>query len=81
MEHRILHRVGLKKKLMVAAAFAAVAGPIVLGIAGAPRLRAQSAAPLAFEVASVKPYALPAGVSQISAPRRTVTDLSVTPTT
>lgn len=50
-----------KKPLVAAAAFAAVAGPIVLGIACAPRLRAQPAAPLAFEVASVKPENVRAG--------------------
>jgi bla regulator protein BlaR1 len=89
MAHRIIHRP--KKELLVAAAaFAAVAGPIVLGIASAPRLRAQSAAPLAFEVASVKPLVLPGffisklyppavpfsiSGSHIIARRKTVTDL------
>jgi hypothetical protein len=67
MAHRIIHRLSLAKKLLVAAAaFAAVAGPIVLSITSAPALRAQSAAPLAFEVASVKPYVQPAGVIVIS---------------
>jgi bla regulator protein blaR1 len=67
MAHRIIHRLSLTKKLLVAAAaLAAVAGPLVLGIASAPRLRAQSAAPLAFEVASVKPHVLPAGGIVIS---------------
>lgn len=90
MAHRIIHRLSLTKKLLLA--FAAVAGPIALGIASAPRLRAQSATPLVFEVASVKPYVLRPGVvaiaklyppavpfrisgSHVAAPRRTVTDL------
>lgn len=64
MAHRIIHRLSLTKKLLVA--FAAVAGPIVLGVASAPRLRAQSPAPLAFEVASVKPLILPAGGFAVS---------------
>jgi bla regulator protein BlaR1 len=67
MVHRIIHRLGFSKKLMVvAAAFAAGAGPVVLGIASAPRLGGQTAAPVAFEVASVKPFILPAGVVVIS---------------
>jgi bla regulator protein BlaR1 len=67
--NRGIHRLSLKKKLLVAAAaFAAVAGPMVLGIASAPRLHAQSAAPLAFEVASIRPSILPAGSFFIKKP-------------
>jgi uncharacterized protein (TIGR03435 family) len=67
MANRIIRGLTFTKKLLLAAAgIASAAGPIVLGIASAPRLRAQSATPLAFEVASVKPYVLPAGVLVIS---------------
>lgn len=64
MAHTIIRQSSLTKKLLVAAsAFAAVA------IASAPRLRAQpAAAPLAFEVASVRPYVLPAGGRFIKKP-------------
>jgi uncharacterized protein (TIGR03435 family) len=62
MAHPIIRRLRLTKKLRLAAsAFAAVAGPIVLSIASAPRLRAQTAAPLAFEVASIRPSVLRPG--------------------
>jgi bla regulator protein BlaR1 len=58
MMRRVGHRLEFGKKLLLAAAgVAAVAGPIVFGVASAPAIRAQSqtAAPPVFEVASIKP--------------------------
>src|SRR5580704_11091362 len=61
--HRLTHKVTFGRKLLLAAiSIAAVAGPIVFGLASALRVRAQSAqapqaadAPLpSFEVASIK---------------------------
>jgi uncharacterized protein (TIGR03435 family) len=91
MAHTLIHELNFTKKLLVAAAaFSAVAGPIILGIAGAPLLRAQSPAPLVFEVASVKLRIPTGGIfirkllhdvpfrisgSHVSASRRTVTEL------
>jgi uncharacterized protein (TIGR03435 family) len=50
-----------RKLLLGLVATAAVAGPVVVGMATAPQLRGQSAieAPWVFEVASVKPHPLP----------------------
>jgi len=57
MTHRILPRLTLTRKLLVASAgIAAVTGPIVLGIVNSPPVRAQAgSASLRFEVASIKP--------------------------
>ena len=60
MTPRLARHLNLGKKLLLASlGIAAVAGPIAIGLLHAPRSRAQSqprtAAPLAFEVASVKP--------------------------
>jgi bla regulator protein BlaR1 len=61
MAARIAPRLGAGKKVLLAmAGIAAVAGPIVIGVVDAPRLRAQSrpasqSKGLAFEAASVKP--------------------------
>jgi uncharacterized protein (TIGR03435 family) len=59
MINSVTHRLDFPRKLLLAAAaIAAVAGPLVIGAINAPALRAQShddSAPLAFEVASVKP--------------------------
>jgi uncharacterized protein (TIGR03435 family) len=60
MTNRILLRMSFARRLMLAAAaVVAVAGPIGIGIVNAPRGHAQSqassAAPLVFEVASIKP--------------------------
>jgi uncharacterized protein (TIGR03435 family) len=64
MAHRIIHRLSLAKTLLVAAT---AAGLIFLGVAFPPSLSGQSAAALAFEVASVKLRNLPAGT--IAVPR------------
>ena len=46
----------VRKALLAAAGIAAVAGPILIGLANAPASRAQSpAGPAAFDVASIKP--------------------------
>ena len=56
-----------KKLLLATAGFAALTGPILIGIGTAPAIRAQSSArtvpgkPLAFDVASIKPYKGPTG--------------------
>jgi bla regulator protein blaR1 len=57
MRDRISQRLTAGRKLLLAAAgMIAVAGPILIGIAGAPRSRAQSTTEtLDFEVASVRP--------------------------
>jgi uncharacterized protein (TIGR03435 family) len=59
MTNRILPTLTPARKLLLASAgIAAVAVPICIGIVNAPRMRAQSqtgAAPLTFEVASIKP--------------------------
>jgi len=57
MSHRAEHRLGRAKKLLLAlAGFAAVAGPIAIGIINAQPGHAQQQSPLlAFEAASVKP--------------------------
>jgi bla regulator protein blaR1 len=56
MANRILAGMTFTKKLLLAGAgIAAVAGPICIGIANAPRSHAQTQAGLKFEVASVKP--------------------------
>jgi bla regulator protein blaR1 len=58
MTARILHSLTLARKLLLAAAgIAALAIPIVIGIVNAPQIRAQAqdAAPLKFEVATIKP--------------------------
>lgn len=61
MLRRIGRQLDFRRKLLLAAAgIAAVAGPILFGVAGAPDIRAQSqpaapAAAPAFEVASIKP--------------------------
>jgi hypothetical protein len=57
MTRRIGRKVSLGKRILLAAVgLASVAGPIVVGVLQAPLSRAQSqaAAPLRFEVASVK---------------------------
>jgi len=57
MTHRISRQLNFGRKLLLtAAAFAAVAAPIAIGIMGAPQVRAQqqAATPIPFEVASVK---------------------------
>lgn len=61
-------RLGLVKKMvLMAAGFAALTVPVTIGLVNAPRSRAQSmqsvapAAPLAFDVASIKPSAYPGG--------------------
>ena len=56
MTHQIPRKLNFGRKLLLAAAgFAAVAAPIVIGVANAPRLRAQpQSVKAAFEVASVK---------------------------
>ena len=60
MTHRIPMKLDFGRKLLlIAAALAAVAGPIAIGLASAPRSDAQQQQPvagrLAFDVASVKP--------------------------
>jgi uncharacterized protein (TIGR03435 family) len=57
MAKPILRRLTLARKLLLTAAgLGAVAGPILIGIVNAPPSRAQTAAaPLRFEVASIKP--------------------------
>jgi uncharacterized protein (TIGR03435 family) len=57
MTHRGTTPMNAGKKLLLAAAgMAAVAGPLAIGILNAPRVEAQpAAAPLSFEVVSVKP--------------------------
>jgi bla regulator protein BlaR1 len=58
MTHRTLGQLDFGRKLLLAAAgLAAVTIPITIGIMGAPQVRAQqqAAAPVPFEVASVKP--------------------------
>jgi len=65
MTPRLARHLNLGKKLLLAAlGVAAVAGPIAIGLLDAPRSRAQSqprtAAPLAFDVASVKVLDTPA---------------------
>lgn len=56
MTNRILLRMTVARKLMLAAAgVVAVAGPIGIGMVNAPRSHAQSQASLVFEVASIKP--------------------------
>jgi bla regulator protein blaR1 len=62
MTHRISHKLGLARKVLLAAfGMAAVAGPIVIGLMNAPPSRAQekmlTTAPKEFEVASIKPSA------------------------
>jgi bla regulator protein BlaR1 len=54
---RMVHNLDWRRRVLLAtAAIAAISGPIAIGIVNAPPVRAQSqaAAPLAFEVASVK---------------------------
>jgi bla regulator protein blaR1 len=58
MTHQIARNLNFGRKLLLAAAgLAAVAGPFAIGIMEAPQVRAQqqAAAPIPFEVASVKP--------------------------
>jgi uncharacterized protein (TIGR03435 family) len=57
MTHQISRKLTFGRKLLLAAAgFAAVTTPIAIGIIDAPQVRAQpQAAPVPFEVASVKP--------------------------
>ena len=60
MTNRIAHRLNFTKKVLLAAAgFAALAGPIGVGMMNAPPIRAQSAPSpgLTFEEASVRPSA------------------------
>jgi uncharacterized protein (TIGR03435 family) len=67
MTNRIGLRLNFGKKLVLSlTGMAALAMPIAIGIMNAPRIRAQSAAPLAFEVASIKPDQLPGGGVLIS---------------
>jgi bla regulator protein BlaR1 len=55
MARRVTHKLDAARKLMLAAAgMAAICGPIFVGLANAPRGRAQSKA-VEFEVASVRP--------------------------
>ena len=64
MTRRIGRKLDSPSKLLSAAAtIAAIAGPMVVGIANAPWLRAQSqpANPLAFEVVSIKRHMVPPG--------------------
>jgi uncharacterized protein (TIGR03435 family) len=56
MTNRIARNLESPKKLLLAAAgFAAIAGPIAMGVLSAPAIRAQSQARTEFEVTSVKP--------------------------
>lgn len=57
MTNRVLDKLTLARKLLLAAAgIAAVAGPILIGLMNAPESRAQAKAEaLTFEVASIKP--------------------------
>jgi uncharacterized protein (TIGR03435 family) len=56
MTRRALYSLSFGKKLLLAsAAIVAIGMPIAIGILNAPAVRAQSATPLTFEVASVKP--------------------------
>jgi bla regulator protein BlaR1 len=77
MTHQISRKLNFGRKLLLtAAAFAAIAAPVAIGIMEAPQVRAQqqAAAPVPFEVASVKSnkstdrpqfQALPGGTSTI----------------
>ena len=65
MSYRIGQNLNRTKKLLLAhSGFAALAGPLMIGIASAPPISAQTqiaggpakASPLAFEVASIKPH-------------------------
>jgi bla regulator protein blaR1 len=75
IEAIMTNRIGLKldfaKKLALAVTgMAALAVPIAIGIINAPRIRAQSARPLAFEVASIKLDPLQGGGFRIGPPFR-----------
>jgi uncharacterized protein (TIGR03435 family) len=55
MTHRIAQNLNIARKLTLATAgLAAVAGPIAFGVLHAPQIRAQTAAPKSFDVASIK---------------------------
>ena len=67
MTNRIGLKLGFAKRLALAVTgMAALAVPIAIGIMNPPRIRAQSATTPAFEVASIKPDALPGGGVLIS---------------
>jgi len=69
MANHVVHGLSRSKKSLAASVvFAVLAGFIVVSLADAPRLRAQSSEPLTFEVASIKPSILPAGAFVVKKP-------------
>lgn len=75
MAHRRTRGLDAGRKLLLAVAgMASVVGPVAVGVSTAQRLRGQSepATPLKFEVASVKPFVLPANELLIPSPDRPI---------